>query len=95
MKHDMRKMITNRNLTIVNFAIVLYFILVWLVNYFKIDFVLIGVLREMLSIPMLIGQIVFLVVGLKFLANGKTNFLTIASLCLLVICSIVTIGSFF
>jgi len=89
------KLLTNRNLIIANFAIVSYFILIWMINFYKIDFVLIGVFREMLTIPFLIAQIVFLVIGIKFLIKNQRNILTIISVLSLAICMIITIGSFF
>ena len=91
----MKKLITSRNLTIVNFAIVSYFILIWLINFYKIDFVLIEVFREMLTIPFLIAQIVFLIIGIKYLIQNQRDFLMIISVLSLSICSVVTIGSFF
>lgn len=91
----MNKLITNRNLTIVNFAIVSYFILVWLTYFYKIDFSLIGVFRELLTIPFLIAQIVFLVIGIKYLINNQREFLIIISVLSLSICTVITIGSFF
>jgi hypothetical protein len=91
----MNKLITNRNLTIINFVIVTYFVLIYLINFYKIDFVLIGVFGELLTIPFLIAQIVFLVLGIKHLIKYKTHFLTIISIIGLAICTIYTIGSFF
>ncbi len=91
----MNKLITNRNLIIVNFAIVSYFILIGLINFYEIDFVLIRVFREMLTIPFLIAQIVFLVIGINYLIKNQKNSLIIISVLLLAICSIITIGSFF
>ncbi|WP_152975514.1 hypothetical protein [Lacinutrix himadriensis] len=91
----MNKLITNKNLIIVNFAIVSYFILILLINFYKIDFVLIGVFREMLTIPFLIAQIIFLVIGIKYLIKNQRNLLTIISVVSLAICTIITIGSFF
>jgi len=91
----MNKLITNKNLIIVNFAIVSYFILIWLINFYKIDFVLIGVFREMLTIPFLIAQIVFLVIGIKYLIKNQINLLTLISVLSLAICAVITIGSFF
>ena len=91
----MNKLITNRNLIISNFVIISYFILIWLIDFYKIDFVLIGVFREVLTIPFLIAQIVFLVIGIKYLIKNKNKILTIISILLLAICSIITIGSFF
>lgn len=69
--------------------------LIWLINFYKIDYVLIGVFREMLTIPFLIAQIVFLVIGIKYLIKNKRNILTIISVLSLAICMIITIGSFF
>jgi len=91
----MNTLFSNRNLTIVNFAIVLYFILIWLVNVYQIDFVLVGVFRELLTIPFLLAQIVFLAIGIKYLVTNKKNLLFIFSVLALAICSTITIGSFF
>lgn len=91
----MDKLITNRNLTIINFSIVSYFILIWLVNFFKINFILIGVFGELFTIPFLIAQIIFLVIGIKHLIINQRNLLTTISVLSLGICAIITIGSFF
>ncbi len=82
-------------MTIINFVIVSYFILIYALNFYKIDVVLIGIFRELFTIPFLIGQIVFLVIGVKHLMNHKKHILTIISLLLLAACSVVTLGSFF
>ena len=88
--------LTERKLTVVNFIIVSYFVMIFIVNLFKIDITIIGVFREMLTIPFLIGQIVFLIIGCIFLIkNRNTQFLTKLSVILLAICSIITVGSFF
>ncbi len=73
----MNKSITNRNLTIANFVIVSYFILIWLISFYKIDIALIGVFKEMLTIPFLIAQIVFLVIGIGYLMKNQKNLLLI------------------
>ncbi len=91
----MNTLFSNRNLSIANFAIVFYFILIWLINFYQIDFVLIGVFRELLTIPFLIAQIVFVVIGIIHLMKSKKNLLFILSVLALIICSIITIGSFF
>ena len=91
----MNKLMTNRNLTIINFVIVTYFGLIYLLNFYTIDFVLIGVFREMLTIPFLLAQIVFLVLGIIHLIKHKTHFLTIISIIGLAISAIYTIGWFF
>ena len=91
----MDKLMTNRNLTIINFVIIAYFCLIYVLNFYKIDFVLIGVFREMLTIPFLLAQILFLVLGITHLIKYKTHFLTLISIIGLAINTIYTIGSFF
>jgi len=91
----MNKSTTNRILIIANFSIVLYFTLIGLINFYKIDVVLIGVFREIFTLPFLIAQIVFLSVGIGYLIKNKRNLLVIISFLSLVICSVITIGSFF
>ncbi len=86
---------TNRNLTIVNFIIVVYIALIYSLNYFKIDHVLIGVFRELFTIPFLLAQIVFLVVGIIHIIKNKPNLLFIISLIVLALSAIYTFGSFF
>ena len=92
---EMNKLITKRNLTIINVVIVAYFILLWFINFNNIDTVLIGVFRELLTIPFLIAQIVFLVIGIRYLIKNKWNLLLTISVLLLAVCTIITIGSFF
>ena len=91
----MKKSITDRKLIIANFTIVSYFVLIWLINVYKIDIVLIGVFRELLTIPFLIAQIVFLVIGINFLIKNQRNALTINSVLSLAFCMLITVGSFF
>jgi len=91
----MNKSTTNRILIIANFSIVLYFTLIGLINFYKIDVVLIGVFREIFTLPFLIAQIVFLGIGIGYLIKNKRNLLVIISFLSLVICSVITIGSFF
>ena len=91
----MNKLITNRNLIIANFSIVSFFVFIWLINFYKLDFTIIGVFREILTIPFLIAQIVFLVIGIQYLTKNKRNFILIVCFFSLVICSVITIGSFF
>ena len=69
--------------------------MIWIINFYKLDFVLIGVFREMLTIPFLIAQIVFLVIGIRYLIKYQRNLLTIFSVLTLAICAIITTGSFF
>ncbi len=92
----MSKLLKEQNLTLINFIIVLYFVIIYSLNFYKIDYVLIGVFRELLTIPFLIAQLVFLFFSIKFLIKkGSRNFLFIASTIILFICTFITIGTFF
>ncbi|SFC32213.1 hypothetical protein SAMN04487907_103328 [Zunongwangia mangrovi] len=91
----MKKFTTDRKLILVNFAIVFYFILIWLTNIYKVDYALIRVFREILTIPFLIAQIIFLVIGINYLRKNQKNYYLAISVLALAICSFVTIGSFF
>jgi len=62
---------------------------------FKIDFVLIGVVREIFTIPFLLAQLLFLVLGVIYIIKHKTYLLTFISIILLAINATYTIGSFF
>ena len=91
----MNKLLTNRNLIIINFVIVSYFILLWLIDLYQIKFVLIEIFGELLTIPFFIAQIVFLIIGIKSVIKQQRNLLTIISVLLLATCTIITIESFF
>jgi len=84
----------SRNLTVINLIIVAYFILLWLINFYEIDFVLIGVFRELLTIPFLFGQLVLLVLSSIQLLKNQNNRFLILSTFLLAACAVITIGSF-
>ena len=86
---------TNRNLTIINLAIVFYFVLVYLVYYFSIEHKLLGVFLELLTLPFLAAQLLFLVLGIRQWISKKINLVAGVSLILLGVCSVLTIGSFF
>lgn len=92
----MGQTLTERKLIIANFLIVTYFLLIYAIHLFQVENTVIGVFKEILTIPFLLAQIVFLIVGILFIIkNKKTHFLTKSSVFLLAICSVFTIGSFF
>jgi hypothetical protein len=93
---SMSKTLSETRLTVINFVIVFYFVSIYIINQYKLDITIIDFFREILTLPFLISQIVFLILGSLFLIkNGESHFLTKLSLILLAICSIITIGSFF
>lgn len=91
----MNKYLSNKRLTLINLTIVSYFVLIWLLISFQVEHVLIGVFIELLTIPFLIAQLVFLVIGIKQIVKEPTDLLTKVSVFLLVISAVVTVGSFF
>lgn len=91
----MKQILTTKSLTIINFLIVAYFVLIWLINFYQIDYTLIGVFRELLTIPFLIAQLIFLVLGIIHLFKNKMNLLLAFSLLILAISTVFTFGSFF
>lgn len=91
----MNKLTNNKNLTIINFIIVFYFTLIFLLNYYKINFVLLGVIIELLTLPFLTAQIFFLIIGVKHVITNQKNLITIISIIALAICTIITFSSFF
>lgn len=88
------EIIKNRNLTLVNLAIVTYFALNYLIYISKIQNVVLGVINELTTLPMLFLQIVFLILGTIYSIQKPFNFLLIVSLILLAICSILTFSGF-
>lgn len=86
---------TDRKLTVINFTIVFYFLIIYALYFFKIDLMIIRFFGELLTIPFLIAQIIFIVIGINHVIKNKIKLLTIISLLSLVVCAILTIGSFF
>lgn len=90
--------ISEKQLLAISLIIITYFSAIFLLNYFQIDFTLIGALRELLTIPMLLAQLIFLSIGLVILIrrkNSRLKYLTLISILLLATSSFLTIGSFF
>ncbi len=88
-------MFSPKQLTTFNLIIVGYFIIVYLTDYFKIDFVLIGVIKELATIPFLIAQLIFIFLSLQSILRHKKGRWLLPSAILLILSSLLTIGSFF
>lgn len=84
-----------QKIIVVNYLIVFYFILIWFINFFKVDFVILGVFRELLTIPFLAAQLLFLGIGIRYLLKNQKDFMVLISVIVLALCSIITLGSFF
>lgn len=82
----------------ISLAVVCYFGFVYLNHYFfKIDFVLLGVIQEMMLFPLMALQLVLLLLAIKNLITAQFPFKTYSFLtvCVLLTSSILTWGSFF
>ncbi|MFY0630846.1 MAG: hypothetical protein JXR05_10730 [Flavobacteriaceae bacterium] len=92
----MKKGFSDRNVTVINFGIMGFFGLIYLINYYQIDAVLIGVIREMLTIPFLLALVGFSILGVIYLirASKKKIGRSISSV-LLIICAFITLRTFF
>lgn len=87
--------LSSKKLTCINLGIVGYFIFIWLVHVYQFNAIIIGVIRELLTIPILLSQFVFLFFSLKFFWHNKPSFMFIISLLLLLGCIFFTFKSFF
>jgi hypothetical protein len=91
----MLKLITNRRLAFINFGIVCYFFLIWLIHFYQIDFFIIGFFQELFTIPFLIAQFIFLFISIAFLIKNPKKYLSLISLMALAVCTFLTTKSFF
>ena len=90
--------LSEKTLLSVSAIISTYFLTIFLLNFLESDIVFVGVLREILTVPMLLGQLAFLVMGITILIKrqeSKLKYLTVMSILLLTTSSLLTIGSFF
>jgi hypothetical protein len=67
----MPKKLNSNILTIINFGITAYFLAIYLINLYQIDFVIVGVFRELLTIPLMLAELVFLFLSLRFIIYEK------------------------
>jgi hypothetical protein len=92
----MKNRFNQKVLTLINLTIASFFMSIYLIDLYKIDHVLIGVFRELLTLPFLIAQLVFLFFGIKFIMQQKTrHFLMLFSVVALAVSTFITIGGFF
>ena len=83
-------------LLIASLIVSAYFLTLFLVDYFELDHFLIGFFGELLTIPFLLAQIVFLIIGFYLLLTQKhQRGLIILSIVILSLCSILTFGTIF
>ncbi|MHA6279053.1 hypothetical protein ACXYMT_02640 [Salinimicrobium sp. CAU 1759] len=83
-------------LLIATLIISAYFLTLFLVDHYELDHFLIGFFGELLTIPFLLAQIVFLVLGFYLLLTQKhQRNLIVVSILILSICSLLTFGSIF
>ncbi len=92
----MTNMQRNQRLIIINFTIIIYFLVITLLYYFQINSQPVQFIVELFTIPFLLAQIVFLVLGINYvIKNPNKSNLTLISVILLAISTMLTFGSFF
>ncbi|QNJ98125.1 hypothetical protein ALE3EI_1567 [Constantimarinum furrinae] len=74
-------------------GIVCYFLSMYLLILFEISFTPLNVFGELITIPLLIGQIVLLFWGIKIYSSKKDH-LILAGIIMVSLSTILTIGSF-
>ena len=92
----MKQYYSSKTLILINIIIVLYFGTMYLIKLFAFDFVLAGVLTNLLTIPFLIAEPIFLFLGISLLhKRQEKSFFLIVSLILLLASFILSYGSLF
>ncbi len=90
--------ITNRNLFFLSTAIVLYFLFLYFnASMLHLDFIWMGVMQELLTLPLLMFQVFLFVLAFRQTWNEKFSLDNYAfwALLLLTVCCFFTIFSFF
>lgn len=90
----MEKLLENKNLVLINWGIVGYFLLLVGVNHYQFDFQLLGLIRELFTIPFILAAILFSVLGIKQWLNGSLDLKAGISLGALLICTFWILRSF-
>jgi cation transport ATPase len=95
-RNSMGGSLSEKKLLIISIIIALYFLSLYVVYIFKVDFYFVGFLGELLTIPFMIAQLVFLFLGIRLWRQRRPNknYLILISILLLSVCSILTLGSF-
>ncbi len=91
----MSTILTNKRLTVINLTIVSFFLMIYLLNIYQVDYTIIWVFRELLTIPFFLAMLAFLVIGVRSLIKKKGDIRVHISLLALAICSYFTLSSFF
>ena len=90
------KFFSARTLTRINFTIAGYFLLMYLVYELQIQMEAVNFLLELLTIPMLIAEFAFLLIGiLKLIEKNSRTPVFIVSIAALLVSTLLTFGSLF
>ncbi|HET8886607.1 MAG TPA: hypothetical protein VFM70_09685 [Salinimicrobium sp.] len=92
----MKNLIDGKRLLIISIVICLYFLTLFVLDFYNITNVLIGAVAEIFTFPLLLAEIFFLILGivLLFKQSDQKTFIVISVLALS-LCTALTIGSFF
>ncbi|WP_428655082.1 hypothetical protein [Runella sp.] len=90
--------ITNKKLFVFSLALVMYFLFLYLnADAFHLEYTFIGVIQEVLTLPLLVMLLLLLGLSLKRTISERFSFINYSfwSLLLLMVCVTFTVGSFF
>lgn len=90
----MTKFLDSKKLTCINFLIVGYFIFQFSVYYLSIKHVAIGFIIELFTIPFLIAQVVFILIGIRHFIKNSNQIVFLASFIVLIISFLYIVSTF-
>ncbi len=91
----MNKLLENKNMMLVNWSIVGYFMILIGLNHYQVDVQILHVLRELFTIPFVLAAVFFSVLGFKQWFSGSMDLKAGISFGGLLLCTIWIIRSFF
>ncbi|MDC7995636.1 hypothetical protein [Altibacter sp. HG106] len=74
-------------------AIACYFLCLYFLSYFEIKSAAISVIRESITIPLLVSQLILVITGIKSYSSEKNNYI-LAGISILLVSTLLTFGSF-
>ena len=90
------KKLKDGGLLTISVIIAAYFLALFFLNYYRADHFLVGFFIESLTIPFLLAQVIFLIIGIGLLfSKNSRQKLIVLSVIILSVSTILTFGSFF
>ena len=91
----MIKRLNGYQFLLISIIVSAYFLALYLAYYFEVSHPAIQFFGELLTIPILLAQIYFLIIGFILFSQKNQRMLTVTGIVILTISLILTFGSFF